>query len=162
MRLQEVLGLGANKLPILLCIGTDRVTGDCFGPLVGTKLLERFNINTFVYGSLSRPVTALNILETVAFIKLKHPHHTILAVDSSLGKVTDIGKIRIIADGIYPGAATGKNLPKVGDFSITATVAPMGDSSLLYGVKLGLVNSLANTTAEAIAQAIKELDLIAV
>ena len=31
--------------PIILCIGTDRATGDCLGPLVGEQLLnysERF------------------------------------------------------------------------------------------------------------------------
>ena len=28
---------------IFLCIGTDRLTGDCFGPLVGDKLKSNIN-----------------------------------------------------------------------------------------------------------------------
>ena len=157
MRLTEVLGIGCSVPPILLCIGTDRVTGDCFGPLVGTRLTEIHRINSFVYGTLNNPVTALNLMQTVAFIKLRHPNHSILAIDSSLGKESEVGTIRVIADGIYPGAATGKRLPKVGDISLTATVAPLANSSLLYGVKLGLVHNLAVTAANAIASSILEI-----
>jgi len=158
-RLRELLTIADTKPPILLCIGTDRVTGDCFGPLVGTMLLNTHSADTYIYGTLDSPVTALNLLQTVAFIKFKHPNRTILAIDSSLGKESDVGNIRVIADGIYPGAATGKNLPKVGDFSITATIAPLGKSSLLYGVRLGFVHSLAQKAAAAINRALKDFEV---
>lgn len=42
---------------ILLCIGTDLVIGDCLGPIVGEILINR-NVNAYVYGTLTRPVTA--------------------------------------------------------------------------------------------------------
>ena len=48
---------------ILVCIGTDRSTGDALGPLVGTKL-EQVGIKNFqVFGTLDEPVHALNLEE---------------------------------------------------------------------------------------------------
>jgi len=153
--LTKTLWLQSSKAPIVLCIGSDRVTGDSFGPMVGEKLTRQHNIDTFVYGTLSKPVTAINLIEVLAFIKCRHPNTVVLAVDSALGATSEIGKFRVLADGIYPGAATGKKLPKAGDFSLTATVAPLGTGLELYGVQLGFIDRLAETAALAIADSIK-------
>ena len=52
---------------VFLCIGTDKITGDCFGPLVGSKLnqlLESYNIfNINIYGTLNKNVNYINIKE---------------------------------------------------------------------------------------------------
>lgn len=144
------LTLNRSSLPVILCIGSDRVTGDCLGPLVGQLLTSEHNICAYVYGSLSSPVNALNLIDTVAFIKNKHPDSLIIAVDSSLGERRDIGTIRVLSDGIYPGAAAGKSLPKVGNVAITATVAELKKSDL-YGVRLGLVYFLAKNIASALS-----------
>lgn len=135
--------------PVILCIGSDRVTGDCLGPLVGHLLKNNLNINAYVYGSLSSPVNALNLVETVNFIKAKHVSSPIIAIDSSLGNKAEIGSIRFIADGIHPGAGIGKNLPKVGDYSITATVAEIKKNDL-YSVRLGFIFELANKIASTL------------
>lgn len=45
---------------IILCIGTDRSTGDALGPLVGHKLINsisKYN-NVYLYGTLDDPVHA--------------------------------------------------------------------------------------------------------
>lgn len=34
---------------VLLCIGTDKITGDCLGPLVGSKLKQREISLSFVW-----------------------------------------------------------------------------------------------------------------
>ena len=34
--------------PIILCVGTDKVSGDSLGPTVGTLLTESYHIPTFV------------------------------------------------------------------------------------------------------------------
>ena len=155
--LHSTISTLCDTAPVILCIGSDKVTGDCFGPLVGQKLVES-NIDAFVYGSLDSPITALNLTQSLAFIKLKHPVSRILAIDSALGAKTEVGRFRVIADGIYPGAATGKKLPKVGDFSLTATVAGMGNGANLYSVGLGFVNRLANTASKAILECVKTLN----
>ena len=45
---------------IIVCIGTDRATGDCLGPLVG-QYLQNHSSFCSIYGSLSRPVHAKNL-----------------------------------------------------------------------------------------------------
>lgn len=137
-----------GERPVILCIGSDRVTGDCLGPLVG-ELLLAFDVNAYVYGSLSFPVTALNINHVVAAIKLKHSGSKILAIDSSVGKKEDVGKLSIIKGSLKPGSADGKKLPPVGDVAITATVT---DSSLLplSSVRLGDVYRLARKIAGSV------------
>jgi len=143
-----------RRAPVILCLGSDRITGDCFGPLVGEALVRRHNAGAFVYGSLQAPVTALTLIETIAFIKERHPCRPVLAVDAALGNTRDIGAFRVFDGGIYPGAAAGKWLPKAGDFSLTAVVAAHSAAGL-YGARLGFVASLARTAARAIASSLE-------
>ncbi|WP_340371938.1 DUF1256 domain-containing protein [Peribacillus sp. FSL E2-0218] len=49
---------------VFLCIGSDRSTGDSFGPLVGTMLKEK-QVPYHVFGTLSEPVHALNLKNTL-------------------------------------------------------------------------------------------------
>jgi putative sporulation protein YyaC len=151
--------VSGGRLPVVLCIGSDRVTGDCFGPLVGEYLTKLHNVDAFVYGKLSSPVTALNLTETVRFIKLRHPHSPILAVDSALGREKDKGTFRVFPGGLKPGAATGKTLPSVGDYSLTLTVASI-DSGELNGVRLGFIEPLASYAASEIARHLNSLNAL--
>ncbi len=48
----------------LLCIGTDRGTGDCLGPYVGHRLSSFCFPGIYVYGTLVQPVHALNLCDT--------------------------------------------------------------------------------------------------
>lgn len=145
--------LSLGKRPVILCIGSDRVTGDALGPIVGQMLIER-NVDAFVYGTLARPVTALNLKENMRHIKSVHGDKKVLAIDSSVGKISDVGKIRIAFGAIAPGSADGKNLPKVGDVSITATVTDISKTPL-SAVRLGVVYSLASEIADSIARYVK-------
>ena len=141
-----LLTLGTR--PVVLCIGSDRVTGDCLGPIVGQMLIER-NADAHVYGCLDKPVTALNLRDCVKTIKSTHGDKKVLAVDSSVGKSSDIGKIGIAFGAIAPGSADGKKLPKVGDVSITATVTD-AEKVPLSAVRLGTVYALAREIADRI------------
>ena len=145
--------LSLGKLPVVLCIGSDRVTGDCLGPIVGQMLVER-GANAFVYGTLNRPVTALNLKDAVKHIKDTHGDKKVLAIDSSVGKLGDVGKIRIAFGSIAPGSADGKKLPKVGDVSITATVTDPKKTPL-SAVRLGVVYSLAMSITDRILRCLQ-------
>lgn len=144
----ECAMLSLGTLPVVLCIGSDRVTGDCLGPIVGQMLVEH-GVAAFVYGTLDRPVTALNLKDAVKHISEIHPEKKILAIDSSVGRASDVGKIRISFGSISPGSADGKKLPKVGDVSITATVTDPHKTPLA-AVRLGTVYTLAQRIAQRI------------
>lgn len=120
--------------PVILCIGTDRVTGDSQGPLVGTFLsaYERGN-RIQVYGTLDYPVHALNLEDTWEHLKKRHPRSHIVAVDASLGTKKHLGYITLGQGSLKPGAGVQKNLSCVGDFFITGiinTSVPEGQTAL--------------------------------
>ena len=142
-----------GKQPIVLCIGSDRVTGDCLGPIVGQMLTER-KANAVVYGTLASPVTALNLKDAIGHIKQAHGDKKILAIDSSVGRLADVGKIRIAFGSIAPGSADGKKLPKVGDVSITATVTDPHKTPL-SAVRLGTVYALAGEISDRIIRCLQ-------
>lgn len=149
--LSQSLSRLLKRRPVVLCVGSDRVTGDCVGPLVGHLLKQRFDVPTFVYGGLDCPVNALNLCETAAFIAAKHTE-PLLVIDSSVGSRDDVGVIRLFKGAVRPGSATGKDLGSVGDVGITATVAPRNGD--LGAVRLQLVYNLAETIAAAVSQSL--------
>ncbi|ABS24199.1 spore protease YyaC [Bacillus cytotoxicus] len=141
---------------ILVCIGTDRSTGDALGPLVGTKL-EQINIQNFqVFGTLDEPVHALNLEENIQNIQSSNPNSFIIAVDACLGKSQNIGSITVGKGPSKPGAAMNKKLPAVGELHIHGIVNLNGfmEFFVLQNTRLSLVMKM----ADVIAQSIKETD----
>ncbi|SFQ25728.1 putative sporulation protein YyaC [Caldicoprobacter faecalis] len=108
---------------VVLCIGTDRSTGDCLGPLVGYKLSSMVKWqNVFVYGTLENPVHAKNLHSTLSTIKTNHKRPFIIAVDACLGSHEKVGCIIVDKGPIVPGAGVNKKLPKAGDMYIIGIV----------------------------------------
>ncbi|MBO8161132.1 MAG: spore protease YyaC [Thermosipho sp. (in: Bacteria)] len=144
-------------------IGTDRCTGDCFAPLVGTliKSDERFDFpNVKVYGDLNEPIHAKNLEEFLEdFNKQVTPDTLVIAIDACLGKEEDIGFIKIKSEALSPGRGLDKDLPKVGDICINGIISENSDFNIftLSQVKLGLVYSMAEVTRIALKLAIQEL-----
>ena len=54
-----------NASPVILCIGSDRLTGDCLGPITGSRLQRILGERVSVLGTLEDPVHALNLKETI-------------------------------------------------------------------------------------------------
>ena len=136
---------------VILCIGTDRATGDCLGPLVGEHLHQVLP-ELPVYGSLQEPVHALNLEQTVQNIYSKHNHPFIIAIDASLGVQEHIGYATLSTSPLKPGKGVNKNLPAIGNLSITGIVNVAGfpNSILLQSTRLHTVVTLANCISNAI------------
>ncbi|MFZ5988932.1 MAG: spore protease YyaC [Bacillota bacterium] len=132
-------------------IGTDRSTGDSFGPLVG-YMLSKCSIYDFdVYGTILDPVHALNLSETMN--KIDTSTTLVIAVDASIGRLEHIGQIVLSNEPIKPGIGVGKNLPPVGDISIAGVVTLGGimpSTFMLQNTSLGLVYKMAEITANAL------------
>lgn len=147
---------------IVFCIGTDRSTGDCLGPLVGDKLSKIHilqNIN--VFGTLNEPVHAKNIGEYTERIHSTYEHPFIIAIDASLGKTENIGKINLFKGPIFPGSGVNKNLIPVGDLSITGIVNISGfmEYIILQNTRLSLVMQMADIIAMSLYISLKKLIL---
>ena len=74
-----------TSAPVFVCIGTDLVTGDSLGPMVGSVLRYSPDFPYTVYGTLSHPVHAVNLSETMEEIASHYPGSPVIAVDASLG-----------------------------------------------------------------------------
>jgi len=142
-----------NKTLIFLCIGSDRATGDCLGPIIGYKL-SKYNkrYNYQVYGTLEEPVHAKNLKGTIDMIYQTHEEAFIVAIDASLGKSNHIGYITLGEGPLKPGAGVDKELPEVGDIFITGIVNFSGvvDNLLLQTTRLNVVMSMADQICLAI------------
>lgn len=143
-----------GKEPVVLCIGSDRLTGDCLGPITGSRLLSRFGDRLCVYGSLENPVHALNLREVVEEIHLKHPEPYIIAVDACLG--VHIGSVTLSEGSIVPGAGVNRSLTAVGQLSITGIVGSCHGNTLnnLSTVRLNSVVNLAEIISTALGDSL--------
>ena len=104
---------------ILVCIGSDRATGDCLGPIVGHKLARFCNTHKnslHLFGTLEQPI------------------------------VEHVGYITLGEGALCPGVGVDKNLPEVGDIFITGIVnlSGFGSQMLLQTTHLNLVMQLAD------------------
>ena len=106
---------------VFLCIGTTKIIGDSVGPKVGDKLKD-LNVNAYVYGNTARQVTALNVDDYAKMIKQRHKDDTVVVIDSALGKIGDVGTIKVTRNGIKPGGAFDKDKQRIGDIGILAVV----------------------------------------
>lgn len=145
-----------NRDIVLICIGTDRSTGDSLGPLVGSELDGNPYSNFHLYGTLDEPVHAVNLQDTVSAIYKNHRSPYIVAIDACLGKVSSVGTIQIADGPIQPGAGVHKELPAIGEMHITGIVNVGGfmEYFVLQNTRLNLVVKMAQVIASAVDSAL--------
>lgn len=126
---------------VILCIGTDRSTGDCLGPLVGQKLKHIKSKGVQVYGTLDEPVHAKNLKSIMKDIHNKYDNPFIISIDACLGKTQSVGCISVDEGPITPGAGVNKNLPEVGHIHVIGIVNVGGfmEYIILQNTRLSLV-----------------------
>jgi putative sporulation protein YyaC len=150
----EYVGVRYDKeLPwVLLCIGTDRSTGDSLGPLVGSKVIAAQSNPYHVYGTLSEPVHARNLKEKLLEVHKLHRNALIIAVDASLGYPENVGAINVGVGPLLPGAGVNKSLPPVGHIHVTAVVNVGGfmEYAVLQNTRLNVVMRQAEVIAAAL------------
>ncbi|HEY8486958.1 MAG TPA: spore protease YyaC [Limnochordales bacterium] len=154
--LQDVVGPapeGADFSVAVVCIGTDRSTGDALGPLVGTYL-RRWAPQLSVYGTLEEPVHATNLSETLARLKAAAASF-VLAVDACLGRAENVGYVTLRVGPLRPGSGVRKSLPEVGHAHMVGVVNVGGfmEYLVLQNTRLGVVWPMARVMAAAIARA---------
>jgi putative sporulation protein YyaC len=142
---------------LILCIGTDRSTGDSLGPLVGTRLLD-MGLNVPVLGCLDQPIHAGNLSDTIDTLQRDGRRRWVLAVDASLGSMDSVGHVNVGKGSLQPGAGVNKRLPAVGDIYITGVVNVGGfmEYFVLQNTRLSLIFKMANLIAHSISEALPQ------
>ncbi len=148
---------------IILCIGTDRSTGDSLGPLVGSKLQDLNIPGAAVYGTLDEPVHAVNLQEILDEINIKYEDNQpfIIAIDACLGRSESVGFIRIKEGPLQPGTGVNKDLPNVGNIQIVGIVNVGGfmEYMVLQNTRLSLVMKMANIISQGLKKEIEKIKL---
>lgn len=138
-----------NNELVIVCIGTDRATGDSLGPLVGYKLKDLLYDHVTLYGTLDEPVHAKNLEDTLERILIQSPHALVIAIDACLGASQNVGCLTIGEGAISPGAGVKKELPPVGHIHITGIVnfSSLMNMVILQNTRLSIVMRMADIIA---------------
>jgi len=141
----------------IVCVGTDRSTGDSLGPFVGSALLEKQSNgllpdNISVYGTINEPVHALNLEEVIKKLTVDKHNKTIIAIDACLGQSRNIGYISLKHGPLEPGTGVNKQLPVFGDYHIIGVVNVAGfmEHVVLQNTRLSLVIQMAEVITEGL------------
>lgn len=148
---------------LLLCIGTDRSTGDSLGPLIGTELKRYSSFATLqkrfkVLGDIHDPVHAVNLEDTKQYILQNYSHPYIIAIDAGLGRKKSVGTIEIKNGPLKPGSGVQKDLGTIGDMHITGYVNIAGymEHFVLQSTRLSLVMDMAKLITTSLFYTIQE------
>lgn len=148
--------LSSNRPIVVVCIGTDRSTGDALGPLIGTSLMKYRSSHFHLYGTLEEPVHAMNLEDTLNAIHVKFHNPFIIGIDACLGQVSSVGCIQIGEGPVKPGAGVNKELPPVGDIHVTGIVNVGGfmEYFVLQNTRLHLVMRMSDIISLSLFTAI--------
>ncbi len=149
------------NLPVIICIGTPKVSGDSLGPKVG-EILKSRNLTAFIYGDGNRSVNALNFREYCSFIRKKHTKNLIIAVDAGLSSESEVGSIKMSTAGVSPGGALAKELGSIGNIGVLGIVGTAGKDNMttLLNVERDFVNTLAQQVADRVESIVEKARVI--
>ena len=121
---EKTNGLELSKL-IFLCIGTDKIIGDSFGPLVGYKLKRMFENedNIEVIGTLDNIISMQNVSQIIGNIYGKYEDPFVIAVDAALSNKNNIGRILVSKKSMNIGGCFNRRSICVGNISIKGIVS---------------------------------------
>lgn len=152
MMILEEMERSRKEKILLLCIGTDRSTGDSLGPLIGYQLRNRELKHIHVLGTLNSPVHAMNLEDTLSVVEEYYQDYLVIAVDASVGMSDHIGCITLGRGSLKPGLGVSKELRSVGDLFITGIVSGCSnyDPVMLQSIRLSIVMRMAEFISESV------------
>lgn len=143
---------------VVLCIGTNKSGGSSMAPFVGTFLDKK--INSPVFGTLEKTISACNLKETLKIINEKYKNPYIIAVTGQLcNDEKNIGNISIIDGSVTLGKGVINSPEVIGDISITGTINSFGEDAFksIQSANMYIVFELAKAIANGIIDALYEL-----
>lgn len=145
-----------SRRVVIVCLGTDRSTGDSLGPLTGSVLRKYQSPFFDLFGTLEEPVHAVNLKDTLEKIQTRFRNPFVIGIDACLGKASSVGHVIAGPGPVRPGAGVNKNLPPVGDIHISGVVNIGGfmEYFVLQNTRLHLVMSMAELIAYGLYRAL--------
>ncbi len=141
---------------VFVCVGTDRVVGDCLSPIISQKVKALNLKNAIFYGDLDKPITYANLRDNLNEIKKAHPYSKLIIVDSVLGEADEVGCVKLEKNGVLIGGEYHSGV-YAGDYHLLGVVNARGINSLTFlkSVRLKNVVCMANFIYNSINLAYK-------
>jgi putative sporulation protein YyaC len=115
---------GIKTKILFVCVGTNRIIGDAFGPVIGSvlkrNLLEENGIN--VLGDLKKCITYSDLNKMENWLNMQKNESLVIVLDSALSNKKDVGKVFIQNRGLRYAESLKKNNSIIGDISIKGVV----------------------------------------
>ena len=139
---------------VFVCIGTNLIIEDSFGPRVGEILKKNFykNDNIKVLGTMEYPIHFQNA--PIFLDYLKQEKCSLILIDSAFGETEKIGSTYINVGGMEIGKAFGKSFYFPANLNIK-TIVGTKEHSGFYGVNH--INYLAKNLATKIINSVYEI-----
>ena len=136
-----------------VCIGTNKIMSDSFGPRVGNKLKQVFYScsEISVYGTLKNPVHLKN---AIYFLEKLKDKNQIIIIDSAIGKREEIGNTYVNRGGIEIGKAFNQSIYFPANINIKTVV---GAKEYMPNYSVSQIENMANEVANKIAKIVFEL-----
>ncbi|CDE97424.1 putative sporulation protein YyaC [Clostridium sp. CAG:567] len=138
-----------------VCIGTNRIISDSFGPRVGKKLKQVFykNENINVYGTMENPIHLKNV---EYFLKKMENKNQIILIDSAIGRKEDIGNTYVNRGGMEIGKAFNHSIYIPANINIKTVI---GAKEYMPNYSIYQIEQIANKVAYKIVQIVFELSV---
>lgn len=138
-----------------VCIGTNRIISDSFGPRVGKKLKQVFykNENINVYGTMENPIHLKNV---EYFLKKMENKNQIILIDSAIGRKEDIGNTYVNRGGMEIGKAFNHSIYIPANINIKTVI---GAKEYMPNYSIYQIEQIANEVAYKIVQIVFELSV---
>ena len=148
---------------IFICIGTNKLIEDSFGPRVGDILLDKFENNEKIkiFGTMEKPIHLKNgeeMINKIYSINRYEDYHKII-IDSAYSANENIGKIYVNLGGIVIGKAYSKGVYIPADLNVKTVVmnnkraTQIKDDTQIN--KMQIIQELSYITAKKIIEIIK-------
>ena len=130
-----------------VCIGTNKIVPDSFGPRVGDKLKQVFysSPEISVYGTMQNPVHLKN---ATYFLEELENKKQIILIDSAIGKREDIGNTYVNRGGMEIGKAFNQSIYFPANINI---------KTIMPSYSVNQIENLANEVASKIIKIVFEL-----
>ena len=138
-----------------VCIGTNRIISDSFGPRVGKKLKQVFykNENINVYGTMENPIHLKNV---EYFLKKMENKNQIILIDSAIGRKEDIGNTYVNRGGMEIGKAFNHSIYIPANINIKTVI---GAKEYMPNYSIYQIEQISNKVAYKIVQIVFELSV---
>ena len=147
---------------VIVCVGSDKISGDALGPMVGS-LLRATGVPCPVYGVEGATVNGGSLAEYRNFVQRYHPGVPVIAVDAAVGNPDEVGHIKYRLGGVKAGGAMGRTEPPLGDLAILGVVGVKGADPLasLLAVPYREVEALADRIATKLLAVLADMEAAA-